>query len=97
MVKNGRYGPYVSHACINATLPGDKTPETVTLDEAIGLLEARAAKVGNAPKGRRAAGRKSASGKTAAKPAAKPKKPLAAAAAAAKSKPTRRTKATAAE
>jgi DNA topoisomerase I len=90
VVKKGRYGPYVSHAGINATLPGDKTPDTVTLDEAIGLLEARAAKVGNAPKGRRAAGRKSASGKAAAKPAAKAKKP---AAAAAKSKPARRTKA----
>ena len=64
MVKNGRYGPYVSHAGINATLPGDMTPDTVTLEQAIGLLEARAAKVGNAPKGRRAAGRKTASGKS---------------------------------
>jgi DNA topoisomerase I len=95
VVKNGRYGPYVSHSGINATLPGDKTPDTVTLDEAIGLLEARAARVGNAPKGRRAAGRKSASGKKPAKTAAKPKKAVAAAAA--KSKPVRRTKATAAE
>jgi DNA topoisomerase I len=78
VVKNGRYGPYVSHAGINATLPGDKTPDTVTLEEAIGLLEARAAKMGNAPKARRAAGRKQASGKAAAKPAAKPKKAVAA-------------------
>jgi DNA topoisomerase-1 len=89
-VKNGRYGPYVSHAGINATLPGDKTPETITLEEAVGLLEARAAKMGNAPKGRRAAGRKSASGKAEKKPAAKAKKP---AAAAAKSKSARKTKA----
>jgi DNA topoisomerase-1 len=77
MVKNGRYGPYVSHAGINATLPGDKTPDTVTLEEAVGLLEARAAKVGTTPKARRAAGRKQPSakaGKTAAKPAAKAKK-----------------------
>ncbi len=91
-VKNGRYGPYVSHAGINATLPGDKTPDTITLEEAVGLIEARAAKVGNAPKGRRAAGRKTASGKKAASPGAKPKK-----AAAAKAKPVRRTKAAAAE
>ena len=91
-VKNGRYGPYVSHAGINATLPGDKTPDTITLEEAVGLIEARAAKVGNAPKGRRAAGRKTASGKKAASPGAKPKK-----AAAAKAKPARRTKAAAAE
>jgi hypothetical protein len=64
----------------------------VTLEEAVGLLEARAGKIGNTPKARRAAGRKQASGK-AAKSAAKAKKP----AAAAKSKPARRTKATAAE
>jgi DNA topoisomerase-1 len=94
VVKNGRFGPYVSHNGVNATLTGDKTPETVTLDEAIVLLEARAAAMGNSPKGRRAAGRKTASGKAAAKPAAKPKKP---AAAAAKAKPVRRIKVTAAE
>jgi DNA topoisomerase-1 len=75
LVKKGRYGPYVSHAGINATLPGDMTPDTVTLDQAIGLLEARAAKVGSGgPKARRAAGRKSASGK-APKAPAKAKKP----------------------
>ncbi|MEP7031791.1 MAG: DNA topoisomerase, partial [Pseudolabrys sp.] len=73
VVKNGRYGPYVSHNGINATLTGDKTPETVTLDEAIVLLDARAALVGNSPKGRRAAGRKSP--KTAAKAAAKAASP----------------------
>ena len=42
VVKNGRYGPYVSHNGVNATLTGDKTPDTVTLDEAIVLLDARA-------------------------------------------------------
>jgi DNA topoisomerase-1 len=103
VVKNGRYGPYVSHNGVNATLTGDKTPDTVTLDEAIVLLDARAAMVGNSPKGRRAAGRKQGAGKkAAATPAAKPKKPAAAkpkktAAAAANSKPARRSKAAAAE
>jgi DNA topoisomerase-1 len=46
VAKNGRYGPYVSHDGVNATLPPDKTPETVTLDEAVALLDARA---GRAP------------------------------------------------
>src|SRR4029077_17833920 len=40
--KNGRYGPYLSHNGINATITGDKTPETITLTEAVVLLDARA-------------------------------------------------------
>jgi DNA topoisomerase-1 len=111
VVKNGRYGPYVSHNGVNATLTGDKTPDTVTLDEAIVLLDARAAAMGNSPKGRRAAGRKQPSGKAAANPPSKSgaippakatvpaKKPAAKAkkpaAVAAKVKPARRTKAAA--
>ncbi len=108
VVKNGRYGPYVSHNGVNATLTGDKTPDTVTLDEAVSLLDARAAALGNTPKARRAAGRKQASGKPAANPpaaapaksAARAKKPASAkakkpAAIAAKAKPARRTKAAA--
>ncbi|HEX5211192.1 MAG TPA: type I DNA topoisomerase [Pseudolabrys sp.] len=98
VVKNGRFGPYVSHNGVNATITGDKTPDTITLDEAVVLLDARAAMMGNSPKGRRAAGRKNASGKAAASPAAKPKKPAVAkpkkaAAVAAHAKPARRVKA----
>ena len=37
--KKGRYGPYVTANGINATLPKDKALETITLDEAIVLLE----------------------------------------------------------
>jgi DNA topoisomerase-1 len=49
LVKNGRYGPYVTHDGINATLPSDKTPDTITLDEAVGLLAARAERTGGKP------------------------------------------------
>jgi DNA topoisomerase I len=59
VAKNGRYGPYVSHDGINATLPRDKTPETITLDEAVGLLDARAEALGGRP-AKRPAARKSA-------------------------------------
>jgi DNA topoisomerase-1 len=40
-VKDGRYGPYVTDGKINATLK-DADPATVTLDEAIALLAAKA-------------------------------------------------------
>jgi DNA topoisomerase-1 len=43
VVKNGRYGAYVSHDGVNATLPGEKTPDLITLEEAISLLDARIA------------------------------------------------------
>jgi len=42
VAKKGRYGPYVSHDGVNATLPADKTPETITLAEATALIDARA-------------------------------------------------------
>jgi DNA topoisomerase-1 len=58
VVKNGRYGPYVSHGGINATITGDKKPEDLTLTEAVVLLDARAEQLGSQP--RRAAGRKKA-------------------------------------
>jgi DNA topoisomerase I len=51
VAKNGRYGPYVSHDGVNATLPRDKTPETITLDEAASLIDARAER-GPAPHAR---------------------------------------------
>jgi DNA topoisomerase-1 len=50
-VKNGRYGAYVTAGGINATIQGDKTPDTITLAEAIALIDERAAKGGGAKRG----------------------------------------------
>jgi DNA topoisomerase-1 len=50
VVKSGRYGPYVSHDGVNATLPSDMTPEAITLEQAVGLLQARAARGGGKKK-----------------------------------------------
>ncbi len=50
LVRNGRYGPYVSLGKVNATLKDGFTPETLTLEEAIRLIDD---KKGAAPKGKR--------------------------------------------
>jgi len=43
VARSGRYGPYVSHAGVNATLPADQTADAVTLEEAVALIDAKAA------------------------------------------------------
>ena len=37
----GRYGPYVKHGSVNATLPDRAQADTLTLDEAVALLAAK--------------------------------------------------------
>jgi DNA topoisomerase-1 len=87
-VKNGRYGAYVTAGGVNATIPSDKTPETITLAEAISLIDERAAKGGGKPKrGARKAAPKKAAAKVASDPdAPKPAKKAAVKKAAAKPK-----------
>ena len=51
-VRDGRYGPYVNHAKINATLPKGMDPATITLDQAVGLIAAKAEKGPGKPKRR---------------------------------------------
>ena len=40
----GRYGPYVSDGTVHATLPKSTDPKSVTLEQAVEWLDAKAAK-----------------------------------------------------
>ncbi len=51
----GRYGPYVTDGTTNATLPRDRKPEDLTADEAVRLIDERAAKGPAKGQGRRKA------------------------------------------
>lgn len=62
-VRDGRYGPYVNWGKVNATLPKGKDPQSVTLEESLVLIEAKAGKTSG----------KSAAKKTTKKPAKKTK------------------------
>ncbi len=64
-IYSGRYGPYVQHGKLRATLQKSQEPETLTLEEALELLAAKAAK--DLPAKKAAPAKK----KTTKKPAAK--------------------------
>ncbi len=64
-VLDGRYGPYVKHGRVNATIPKEVEPEAVTLDQAVEWLAAKAASKGKSGSTRTPA--KTGHGKTAAK------------------------------
>jgi DNA topoisomerase-1 len=57
-VMKGRYGPYVKWEKINATLPKDVEPETVTMDQAVTLIAEKIAKGGKGTGKRRATKKK---------------------------------------
>ncbi|MEZ0280552.1 type I DNA topoisomerase [Methyloceanibacter sp.] len=63
-VLSGRYGPYVKHGKVNATLPRDRVPKEVTMDEAVALITARAAKGPAKKKPAKAAAKKTAKAKS---------------------------------
>jgi DNA topoisomerase-1 len=75
-VMEGRYGPYVKWDKVNATLPKELPPDTVTLDQAVELVNAKAGSKGGKKK---AAPKKTASKVAAKKPAAKKAAPKTAA------------------
>ncbi|MFT0861023.1 type I DNA topoisomerase [Ancylobacter sp. G4_0304] len=69
-VRPGKFGAYVSHGKVNATLPKSMDPEQVTLEQAVELITAKAASAPAKPARRTAA-------KSADKPAAPRKAPAA--------------------
>ncbi len=61
---DGKYGMYLKWGKINATLPKEMNPDTLTLEQAIEVVKARAAQVGDAPaKGGKKSAKKAASPK----------------------------------
>src|SRR6185437_8691750 len=65
-VLEGRYGPYVTHNKVNATVPRGKDPASLTMDEAVALIAERIANGG---------GKKSKASRSAKPKAAKAAKP----------------------
>jgi len=66
-VLSGRYGPYVKHGAVNATIPNGKDPAAISVAEAVELIAARAAK--GPPKKKKPVRKASADAKPAAKSA----------------------------
>jgi len=72
---SGKYGPYVKHGALNATLPDRDKVDTLTLAEALALLDAKAGKAGS---GKTTGGKAVKPAKTPVKTAVKPEMVMAA-------------------
>jgi DNA topoisomerase-1 len=57
---DGQYGHYVKWGKINATIPKELTPESITLEQAVGLIAERAAKGGGGRFNKKPAAKKAA-------------------------------------
>jgi DNA topoisomerase-1 len=89
VIKEGRFGPYVTDGEFNASLRRGQTPEELTVEQASEMLAEKRAK-GPAPK-KKAAAKKAAPAKTAAKKTTAAKKAPAKKAAAKKAAPAKKT------
>ncbi len=72
---SGRYGPYVKHGGVNATVPEGLKPDQLTLEQALELLAAKGGKAASKPRAARA--RAPAKPAAAAGPARSPRPPVA--------------------
>lgn len=100
-IMSGRYGPYVKHGRVMASLPKGTEPNDLTMEKALELIVAKAAKGGKGGR-KKAAPKKAAAKKTTAKKAttkktAAKKKPAAKKATKAKAKPAAKSAPKAAE
>jgi len=59
-IYSGRYGPYIKYGKLNVTLPKGDEVETIGMDRAVELIEAKAAKDGKGTGGRKASASKPA-------------------------------------
>ena len=75
-VRSGRYGPYVKCGTVNATIPKEFDPDTITLDEAVVLINQKIEKSPQKAKSKKPATKKPATKKPATKKPAS-KKPAA--------------------
>ncbi len=63
-IRDGRYGPYIKHGKINATIPKSSSPEAITMEEAVALIAAKAEKSGKKTTAKKTTAKKTAAKKS---------------------------------